>query len=1054
MIGRRRRRTLIVAAGSSVFLFVGNDTLTAEGKQLLCPSSAIDDSALALCRDWDDRHSSRSHEMSITASGTHNIWAHTPNSDAAATASGKSYDCEGDEYLRSLAPGKHEGVVANYLSFNTAQSTGHFVDRARLFERCTGGVINFAEANDVAEDPIKDIGTKSSTGSELYDAYIMMYSFTSEASSLGLLETLNDRIRDSNRLLKYEDIFPKVRSMGEYRKDGKTNIDLLMADGDFFVPVVRIDLLERDNKPIPHTWDDVVELARYYNGTDLNDDGVADDFGLCIFPRAGSGFYDAWIPELVYSTWATTDQTKGIQQGFFFDEETFEPRIGNGFERAMNIWKDLWGNSADGCITNNFVSGRCAIGLAPPGCWKGAFVNNEEGGVAWRDGDTWDVLKDENGEPLWRPTMKDGSYAEPYRLKPFGSLEVVNRDTDEFEDCAPETCPKGEQIKSNSLLAPEDRARVLVESPHVGKLINRVPFYWSGGFGTGIRKSADESAKDLMWDFFAYVNSPITSVGDVVIPSWLDSWRWSQLSSYEKNFGPGGWSLTAFSEHKRVMEWALGNEVNAALTLRLPGVLTYTRDVVLGKFLEYMSGSTDIEEVKAHVTQGWNDATATRGKLSQVQIYRASLGLDPLSEFDLCRLHRKEMDDEDITVCAKYDEKNQWTYEDAPAYTSTAIVALALGALAILITTGTASAVLCGFRKGSIKAQIEFLGLLLFGLLLVSTGSLLMALEPSEGTCIASMWMINVGYTAELVPTIMRVSAIINIVSASKKLRVNVDRKVLITKSVALSLVAAVYCALWTGLDPPVPKLGTKTDVGERTVTFAKYCDSESSIWIIVSLTLQGFLLICATVLAYQMRSVPPVVNDSRELAVMIYSSFIFLVLRFAVYLISLVDESLGRNELQAARSIFCSMDSIANVLIFFPKVLRGDNKKRHSAIYISGLSFRRNTTNLTSLDQTRATMVSSGPRKNRQGSIESLGPRKNRQGSMESLGPWKTRQASMETAGLDHSVGPPEEVVIDAEEEKNDEDSDMVTFRTSDRLIAFPKWVVEKYSTSETNGI
>ncbi|MGK3739783.1 MAG: hypothetical protein ACI8RD_004614 [Bacillariaceae sp.] len=263
----------------------------------------------------------------------------------------------------------------------------------------------------------------------------------------------------------------------------KKNIDLLMADGDFFVPIIRIDLLERDNKPLPHTWEDLVELAKFYNGTDLNGDGNDDDYGFCVYPRTGSGFNDAWIPELMYSTWATTDQTRGIQEGFFFDEETFEPRIGKGFEHAMDIWKDLWANSADGCITSNFVEGKCAIGFAPPGCWKGTFVNSEEGGVAWRNKTDGSVLRNENGTALWRPTMKDGSYAEPYRLKPFGSLNVVDRVSGEFQECAPDTCGKGEIIPSRSRLANDDRAKLLVDSPHVGKWINRVPFYWSGGYG-------------------------------------------------------------------------------------------------------------------------------------------------------------------------------------------------------------------------------------------------------------------------------------------------------------------------------------------------------------------------------------------------------------------------------------------------------------------------------------------------------------------------------------------------------------------------------------------
>lgn len=90
-------------------------------------------------------------------------------------------------------------------------------------------------------------------------------------------------------------------------------------------------------------------------------------------------------------------------------------------------------------------------------------------------------MRDENGEALWRPTFKDGTYAEPYRLKPFGSLEVVDRETDDLVECDPKTCPKGEKIKASKELPDDDRANMLVDSPHVDKYINRVPFYWSGG---------------------------------------------------------------------------------------------------------------------------------------------------------------------------------------------------------------------------------------------------------------------------------------------------------------------------------------------------------------------------------------------------------------------------------------------------------------------------------------------------------------------------------------------------------------------------------------------
>lgn len=531
-----------------------------------------------------------------------------------------------------------------------------------MLTACTGGTIKFAEAEDIAVDPILDIGSASATGAELYDAYLMIYSFTSEASSLGLFETLNERIREKTTLLQYEDIFPKVRNMGEFRKDGKTNIDLLMADGDFFVPVVRIDLLERDGLPLPQTWDDLVELAQFYNGTDLNDDGESDDdWGFCIYPKTGSGFNDAWIPELMYGTWATMDQTNGIQEGFLFDEQTLEPRLTKAFENAMDTWKDLWPMSADACITSTFAEGRCAIGLAPPGCWKGIFVNTDEGGIAWRNrtnGDWGEILRDENGDPLWRPTMKDGSYAEPYRLKPFGSLQVIDRDTGDMVDCGPKTCPKGEKIEASNDLDDDDRARILVDSPHVDKWINRVPFYWSGGYGTGIRKSANEKAKDLMFEFFSYVNSPITSVNDIVIPSWLDDWRYSQLEDYEANYEKGGWNFDSWNEHQRVMKYALSNDANSALTLQLPGVLVYTRDVMLDQFQKYVAGETTMEEVKRETYEGWNDATDTYGKISQLDNYRSALGMDTLSTYQKCTLHREEMDAIDPAICKEAEDNS------------------------------------------------------------------------------------------------------------------------------------------------------------------------------------------------------------------------------------------------------------------------------------------------------------------------------------------------------------------------------------------------------------
>jgi hypothetical protein len=132
-------------------------------------------------------------------------------------------------------------------------------------------------------------------------------------------------------------------------------------------------------------------------------------------------------------------------------------------------------------------------------------------------------------------------------------------------------------------------------------------------------------------------------MGDVVKPSWLDEWRYSQMSDANKQtYINAGYSAIAWKEHSNLMNYALNDQVHFALTLRLPGILAYTRDIMLPKFTAYMNGLISMEDAKESVRQGWEDVTSARGKLKQVQIYRASLGLDALSSSEVCLLHPEE----------------------------------------------------------------------------------------------------------------------------------------------------------------------------------------------------------------------------------------------------------------------------------------------------------------------------------------------------------------------------------------------------------------------------
>ncbi|CAJ1381343.1 unnamed protein product [Effrenium voratum] len=575
--------------------------------------------------------------------------------------------------LQYFAEGQYQGFRVNYLSFRTETSTPSFKLRAQEFEACTGGQIIFAEAQNIWEDALRDLGTKDRDGLGIYHAYLMSYAHFPVASALNMAEGLDERLVTSNPALQWETVFPQVQQMGKYRKNNSDRVEFLMYDGDFFVPIVRLDLLERDGIPLPNTWEEALAIAKRYNNTDLNDDGIPD-FGMCHFPRDGDENWDLWWPELVYSIWATYSQVKDSRQGFMFDVGTLEPQLGSGFSRAVQLAKEFWQVGADAC--ENFITGRCAVGFAPPMCWKGLF----QSGISRTDA---------NGT-VWRPTMQDGSYAEPYRFKPFGSTEMDVAGLHGLQECGePARCPLAEVIPPQGHHG-NDRASVLPESPLAGKLINRAPFFWSGGLGMMIRKSAPANLKNLVWDFMVYTNSAYTSAQD--IPSgWLDSWRAAQLPPDGAYFRQAGWSQVAYNEHRNIMQWAMAAESNVALSLRLKSTKSYTYLTLAMEMRNFIAGEIDETELIRRVAAGWNHATEMQGVLDQLAIYRAGLGLDALQESELCLLHRDHMDAMDISICKKYQRTNEETYVIALIVVISLLVLAALmGGVAFFVSTAQA----------------------------------------------------------------------------------------------------------------------------------------------------------------------------------------------------------------------------------------------------------------------------------------------------------------------------------------------------------------------------
>jgi serine/threonine protein kinase len=135
----------------------------------------------------------------------------------------------------------------------------------------------------------------------------------------------------------------------------------------------------------------------------------------------------------------------------------------------------------------------------------------------------------------------------------------------------------------------------------------------------------------------------------------------------------------------------------------------------------YVQDKLTLTELATNVEKEWIEITATRGKLDQLRIYRASLNLDELSTFDLCTYHRVEMDQIDPSVCRVFDETGNDRLLLATLIPSV-VMGLILGVFAYLLVRRKAidSVWMIQLKELKFDDPPEILGRGTFGLVLLA----------------------------------------------------------------------------------------------------------------------------------------------------------------------------------------------------------------------------------------------------------------------------------------------------------------------------------------------
>ncbi|GMH38948.1 hypothetical protein BSKO_06846 [Bryopsis sp. KO-2023] len=420
------------------------------------------------------------------------------------------------------------------------------------------------------EEMLQQMDDQLSSEDLFYSGWILPHIFVPKLSEQGALLDVTTNVTE-NQGLDWEDV---VQYFQDY---GAKYLDKIMAipmDGNMMILYYRKDLFVSNNLKLPTTWEQVLEMAERFNGTDMNDDGVKD-FGICLDRRAG--VEEFWIKSLM----APYLQSEGTGQGMLLDPNGLRPLVNNiamawVLELYTQLLKFSPPSSRDGDFDLNyeyFTSGRCLMTLHSGKIFKKScgteFAKNIGLGVL------------------------------------PGSWYVYDRSIKDVSRCTERLCPHGRKDTD-------------------GNIVNYAPYSAMGGLVGAVNRLSSKNSREVMLAFLSFVASRAVSFEMVVTTDTLDPYRWSQL--HVERWSQRGWDYDCSLQYINVISRMFVSK-NVVSEPALPHSLG------IGKILEdgvesFMKApAAAAEESMAEMESLINSAITQFGREDILQAYRRSLHL-------------------------------------------------------------------------------------------------------------------------------------------------------------------------------------------------------------------------------------------------------------------------------------------------------------------------------------------------------------------------------------------------------------------------------------------
>lgn len=452
------------------------------------------------------------------------------------------------------------------------------------FASLTGAKVNVVTVpySDLYQEIIRDWNE----GTNKYNVVVFASQWMVDYVQKGYLEDLTARV-EADKAIQWDDLVPFFR---KFNATYKGTIYTIPLDGDFHMVYYRKDLLQQAGLKPPQTWQDYLALARHFHGRDLNGD-KEPDYGSCITKKRNAQAH--WM---VWSVVSPFLQTKGTQQGAFFDSETMKPLVKNeAFAKALDIYKETNKYGPENELEMDlfdaqavFLAGRCALALS------------------W--GDIGPLAIDPTTSKI---VDKIGVTIVP------GTRQVLDRATMSLGS-AIRTTPE----TSTGKLVPCDK----ITCPYAIDGVNHAPYGAFGGWVGAINAAAPSRTKDAGYAFLSYMSQPAQSNVDVTIGiTGFNPYRISQFKTREPWLA-AGMSFDTTSEYLGAINLSLTSP-NMVLDMLVPQNNRYQQIVLDSAVADFLADRITRDEAIDRIYNGWEEITTEMGRDQQRAAYRGTLGL-------------------------------------------------------------------------------------------------------------------------------------------------------------------------------------------------------------------------------------------------------------------------------------------------------------------------------------------------------------------------------------------------------------------------------------------